>query len=250
MNALLPLLLLATAVRAEVREIKSMTEIVPALTTSTLLVFDLDNTLIEPVGNIGSDQWWYYLVKAISRDEGIPEDKAEEKAAPVWTATLAKVKVKPVEALSPKLIAEQRARGLGIMALTARGPEDRAATERQLKDIGVDLAIAAPYTKELTTPNKGLFAKGVLFVGEGPNKGEELVKFLKTIGLKPRHIVFVDDKPKHAKSVDAALSAAKIPSVCFRYGAADAKVAAFNEVMGEAKSRAEAELLFHGREVK
>lgn len=250
MNLILPLLLAAAPARAEVREIKSMAEIVPALTTSTLLVFDLDNTLIEPVGNIGSDQWWYYMVKAISRDEGIPEEKAEEKAAPVWTRTLAKVKVKPVEALTPKLIAEQRARGLGVMALTARGPEDRAATERQLKDIGVDLAIAAPYAKELTTPNKGLFAKGVLFVGEGPSKGEELVKFLKTIGLKPRHIVFVDDKPKHAKSVDAALAKARIPAVSFRYGAADAKVAAFNEVMGEAKSRAEAELLFHGREVQ
>lgn len=250
MNLLLPLLLAVVPARAEVREIASMSEIVPALTTSTLLVFDLDNTLIEPVGNIGSDQWWYYMVKAIARDEGIPEEKAEEKAAPVWTRTLAKVKVKPVEALTPKLIAGQRARGLGVMALTARGPEDRAATERQLEDIGVDLTAAAPYAKELTTPNKGLFARGVFFVGEGPNKGEELVKFLETIGLKPRHVVFVDDKPKHAKSVDAALTAAKIPSVSFRYGAADAKVAAFNRIMGEAKSRADAELLFHGREVQ
>ena len=31
-----------------------MAEIRPELTTSTLLVFDIDNTLVEPVGNIGS----------------------------------------------------------------------------------------------------------------------------------------------------------------------------------------------------
>ena len=65
--------------------------------------------------------------------------------------------------------------------------------------------------------------------------------------MKPAKIVFADDKPHHAKNVDAALTAAGIPSVSFRYGATDAKVRAFNEVMGEAGDKAAAELLFHGR---
>lgn len=131
MNAFPLLLLLAAAARADVREIKSMAEIVPEIRSTTLLVLDIDNTLVEPVGNIGSDQWYYYLEK---------------------------------------------------------------------------------------------------------------------IGMKPTRVVFADDKPHHAKSVDAALTVAGIACVAFRYGAADEKVRAFKEVMSEAQDKAGAEMLFHGRE--
>ncbi len=248
MTLALAFLLLAPVARADVREIKSMAEIVPELTPETLLVLDIDNTLVEPVGNLGSDQWYYYLVKAIARDnKDLGADAAEAKAGEVWSATLATVKAKPVEALTPALVREQQKRGLKVMALTARGAEDAAATFRQLKEIGVDLTLTPVRKEGLATELKGLYSRGVFFVGEGPDKGKTLVAFLKKIGLRPAKIVFADDKPHHAKNVDAALAAAGIPSVSFRYGAADAKVRAFNDVMSEAAAAADAELLFHGR---
>jgi len=223
-----------------------MAEIVPELAPGTLLVFDIDNTLVEPVGNIGSDQWYYYLEKAFRRD-GLDEAAADAAAGEAWTKTLGTVKVKPVEALTTALVREQQKRGLKVMALTARGAEDAAATFAQLQAIGVDLAAAAVRKEDLSTEQKGLYSRGVFFVGEGPNKGATLTAFLKKIGLRPKKIVFVDDKPHHAKNVDAALTAAGIPSVTFRYGAADAKVRAFNEVMSEADTPQSAGLLFHGR---
>jgi FMN phosphatase YigB (HAD superfamily) len=205
-----------------------MAEIRPELSTGTLLVFDIDNTLIEPVGNIGSDQWYYYIEKAYKRD-GLDQAAAEAKAGEAWSRTLATVKVKPVEDLIPALVREQQKRGLKILALTAREPADAPATFKQLNDAGIDLA------------------GNVEFVGDGPDKGKALVAYLKKNKLKPSKIVFVDDKPHHAKNVDAALTAAGIPSVSFRYGAADAKVRAFNEVMDEAGDKANADLLFNGR---
>lgn len=244
----LALLLLASSARADVREIKSMAEIVPELTPGTLLVFDIDNTLVEPVGNIGSDQWYYYLVKALARDDKtLSADAAEAKAGEVWTTTLMTVKVKPVEALTPALVRDQQKRGLKVMALTARDAGDAAATFRQLKDIGVDLAENAVRKDDLATEQKGFYSRGVFFAGDGPDKGKTLVAFLKKIGLRPAKVVFADDKPRHAKNVDAALAAAGIPGVSFRYGAADAKVRAFNEVMAEAGDTTASELLFHGR---
>lgn len=205
-----------------------MAEIRPELTTSTLLIFDIDNTLVEPVGNIGSDQWYYYIEKAYARD-GLDSAAAEAKAGETWSWALATVKVKPVEDTTPALVREQQRRGVKIMALTARDAKDAPATFRQLKDIGVDLGT------------------NVVFVGDGPDKGKALVAELKKRKLKPAKVVFVDDKPHHVKNVDAALTAAGIPSVSFRYGAADAKVRAFNAVMAEAGDKANAELLFHGR---
>jgi len=220
-----------SAASADVREISSMAEIRPELTTSTLLIFDIDNTLVEPEGNIGSDQWYYYIEKAYKRD-GLDEAAAEAKAGEAWSWALANVKVKAVEDTTPALVREQQKRGLKIIALTARDAKDAPATFRQLKDIGVDLGT------------------DVVFVGDGPDKGKALVKELKKRKLKPARIVFVDDKPHHVKNVDAALTDARIPSVSFRYGAADSKVRAFNEVMSEAGDRTSAELLFQGRPPK
>lgn len=225
----LALLLPAAGARAEVREIKSMSEIVSEVRPTTLLVFDLDNTLVEPVGNIGSDQWYDYALTALRRD-GLDEAAAEKEANALWTRMLGVVKVKPVEELTPILLREQQKRGLKILALTARGSEDAAATFAQLKAIGVDLSSSA-----------------VIFVGDG-DKGEALLTFLDTIKLRPTRVVFVDDKLRHAKSVDAVMTAAGIPCVAFRYGALDEKVRAFKEVMSEASDARSAALLFHGRE--
>lgn len=247
MKALL-FLLLSLPAAAEVVEIESMKEIQPKLEPGTLVVFDIDNTLVEPLGNIGSDQWYYYLVKAVARDDAkLTPEQAEEKAAEVWTRTLGTVTVKPVEELTPPLIRHIQARGLKTMALTARGREDAAATFAQLKAIGVDLASQPVHGKDRDAEEKGFYSRGVFFAGEGPDKGVALARFLKAIGLAPKAVVFVDDKPHHAKNVDRALTAAGIPVTAFRYGAADAKVAAFNAVMAEADTPAKARLLFHGR---
>ncbi len=245
-NFTLALLLIASAARAEVREIKTMADIAPAIDATTLLVFDIDNTLVEPVGNIGSDQWFYYLEKAYKRD-GLDEAAAQAKAAEIWTKTQVTVQVKPVETITPTLIREQQKRGIKVMALTARGAEDAAATFRQLRDIGVDLTASAVRKGDLATELKGFYSRGVFFVGEGPNKGVTLVSFLKKINLHPKRVVFVDDKPHHVKNVEAALRESGVPCIAFRYGAADAKVKAFNEVVSEAADKSNADLLFHGR---
>ena len=241
-------LLLATGIaRADVREISSMQEIVPALESGTLLVFDIDNTLVTPLGYIGSDQWYYYLSTAIARDQPkLSKTQVQEKADAVWTRAQDLVKVRPVEALTPALIRGQQERGIRVMALTARAESDAPATFRQLHDIGVDLDLNSVHAADLHVPG-GYWSHGVLFVGEGVDKGKFLVEFLGRIGLKPSRIVFADDKPHHARNVDAALSAAGIPATVFRYGAEDARVRAFNEVMQEAADPAGAALLFHGR---
>ena len=250
----LPLLLvlLASALHAEVREIKYMAEIVPSLDTSTLLIFDIDNTLLEPVGNIGSDQWYYYVAKAARRD-GLSNQDADAAADAAWRRTLATVKVKPVEALTPGLARAQQERGVTVMALTARGAEDESDTLRQFKEAGLDLTArpAAPGRMilpkaELGTAQDGVFSSGVMLMGDG-DKGKALLGFLKKIGRKPARVVFVDDKEKNVKNVDAALTAAGVQILAFRYGATDEKVRAFNAVMSEAGDKASAELLFHGR---
>lgn len=243
------LLLLATAARAELVEIKSMKELQPKLEPGTLVVFDIDNTLLTPSGNIGSDHWYEYLIGAYKRDDAqLTDEQAEEKAAQAWSKTLPTVKPVAVEDLEPAFVAAVQKRGLRVMALTAREPADAAVTFAQLKAVGYDLAASAPSAKEWRSKSGGLYSKGVFLAGDG-NKGEFLVEFLKASGLAPKAVVFADDKLKHAKNVDAALTAAGIPVTAFRYGGADAKISAFRAVMGEAATARDAARLFHGTEL-
>ena len=223
MKLALTLLLLAGAARAELREAVSVSDVAPAVSTGTLLVMDIDNTTLEPVGTLGSDQWYYYQVKVVG----------EDKAGELWTKTLPGVKVKPVEPTTVDFLRSAQKRGVKVMALTARGVEDAAATFAQLKSIGVDYSATAPVKRELKTANKGLYKNGVFFQGEGPSKGETLLAFLKDNKLKPERVVFVDDKVKHATSVEKVLREAGVPVISFRYGATDAKVKFFNDLTEE-----------------
>lgn len=217
------LLLLALPLHAELRETRTFADLVPAVDTNTLVVVDIDNTTLEPVGAFGSDQWYYYLAKTVG----------EDKAGEAWTAAQKTVKVKPVEPITPDILKGFQKKGVKVMALTARGAEDEAATFSQLKSVGVDYSANPPTRKELKTEDKGLFKNGVFFQGEGPSKGATLVAFIKKLGLKPGRVVFIDDKEKHAKSVEQAVREAGIPVISFRYGATDQKVKYFNDLTEE-----------------
>ena len=90
---------------------------------------------------------------AIARDNPrLSEDAVQAKADAVWTRAQQDVQVRPVEALTPALLAGQQARGLTVMALTARAESDAAATFRQLRDIGVDLRRTAVHAEDLRVP--------------------------------------------------------------------------------------------------
>ncbi len=54
------------------------------------------------------------------------------------------------------------------------------------------------------------------------------MNFINASKLDPKKIVFIDDKPNNVKSVDAALNAAGIENIEFRYGAADERVRNFD----------------------
>jgi FMN phosphatase YigB (HAD superfamily) len=100
-----------------------------------------------------------------------------------------------------------------------------------LRSQGIHLDHSTVFAHEVAwrSSEPARFRSGVLFVGETNDKGKLLLELLRRLGLRPSRIVFIDDKVKNVRSVDQALRQAKIPSMVFRYGAADARVKAFNE---------------------
>lgn len=206
--------------QAAIKPIQSMSEILPYLTQDTLVVFDLDNTVIHPVQTLGSDQWFQHLLLANTVDQSVS----------IWSDVQPYTQVSPVEALTPGLIAQEQSRGVKVMALTARPATLATVTEHQLASIGVDFEVSPVYGKDLMLGdvNGPQFINGVEFVSPKFTKGQALVALLNQIGYKPARVVFIDDTPKHTVTVNQALDAAGIENFEFRYGADDVRVAAYN----------------------
>jgi len=219
------LILLLSASPGQTLEIYKMLDIEREIVAGTLVVFDIDNTLIEPVQMLGSDQWFYALVDDIRREQ-VGEAAAVDRAMAIWNAVQSDTAVRAVEAATPLLILRLQRRGIPILALTARTSQIAADTSRQLRSVGIDferMAVAGDLELGATSKLVG----GVLYVGEHNSKGEVLVALMRLAKLSPKRVVFVDDKRKNVDSVSAALTSAKLPFVAYRYGAADQTVAAF-----------------------
>jgi hypothetical protein len=218
----------AASSRAEIHEIKSMTEILPYINDQTLLVFDLDNTVIEPVQTLGSDQWFHYLNQSYTVDQSVS----------IWSEVQPVSQMRPVESFTPELILSEQMAGLKVMALTARPATLAQVTENQLLSIGVSFLGAPVYGDDITdiTDMNGQgqgdqgpqYIRGIEFVSPKLSKGEALVQFLHQIHFKPQRIVFVDDTAKHTVTVNESLTQEGIENFEFRYGALDAQVAAFD----------------------
>ncbi len=214
-----------------------MSDIEAELKEGTLLVFDLDNTVMRPAQTLGTDQWFEYLVKEYVGElmgAGTPEEtavsQAIDKALLLWNKVQRVTEIQLVEKETADIIQKAQKAKIPVMALTARPSDLIETTQKQLKSNGVDFTINPPYAKDLEFRDQvpAQFTKGVTYIGPKNVKGSALITFLKKIGLQPKKIVFVDDKVRHVKSVDASTSEAKIPSVCFRYGAADPIVKQFD----------------------
>lgn len=238
-SLLMGVLFLPHVAVAEIREIKTMKDIVPEVTRDTLLVFDIDNTLLEPSGNYGSDQWFYYLYK-IYKIQGLSEQEIETKAMDSWNKAQNKIQIEAVEQSTPELIRALQSKGTKTLAVTARRRDLSSCTVNQLNSVDINLAGSTISSKELFIPKETfnskddvLFKKGILFVGESNNKGQVLISFLSTLKISPNKIIYVDDKLKHVKNMESASEKAHLPYLGFRYGALDNKIAQFNEVMSE-----------------
>ena len=226
------LALLSATLNAEaaIQEITTMPQILPYVNEQTLLVFDLDNTVIEPLQTLGSDQWFKSL---LANGNTVPQ------AIALWEQVQKVTKVQAVESVTPQIIRHAQEQGLRVMALTARPSDLATVTERQLASVGVDFQKSPPAAHDLGNASQGAthYTNGIEYIGPSLSKGQALVEFLSRIGWKPQRVVFVDDLLKHNQTVNASLDQTGIENYEFRYGAADSKVQAFSTAVANMEFR-------------
>lgn len=234
MRYLLSCIFLPIALFANIIESMTIYDVDKNHQEETLVIYDLDNTLIQLNQLLGSDQWFYYRFKQLIEKLG-DKDLALERAIAEWIAAQTLSKVSIVEEGSAELIKEQQERGIKIMGLTTRDCSMSMCTQRQLKELNIDLTPTAPSAKEhfFAKGKKGiLFRNGVLYTS-GSHKGECFRKFLELVDYKPKRVIFINDKYANIKEVADICYEDKIPFLGLRYGYLDEKIAKFDLEIAE-----------------
>jgi hypothetical protein len=191
---------------------------------NTFVVFDLDNTLVESTQDLGSDQWFVKLMEEAYRLS--PGQETIELVLAIYYAVQRQVTLQTVEQQTISLITLLQDLNIPIVVLTARGDKICRSTIEQLKRIGIDFSKQWSNIEYLLKINDrtptAFFSNGIIFC-DGNDKGKCLFSFFQAIKNQPAHVLMVDDKEKHLRSVQAAIEAYQGKFTGIRYSFLDEK---------------------------
>ncbi len=265
MKAFLTILLIFSSI-CYGKEITSFTEIEKQALSyakkygvdQTLVVLDIDNTVLTMPRQFGSDQWFSWQSKNCL---GKTNNKSYCAASNfgellnVQGQLFAISTMVPTEKITVKTIHNLQQRGFKVILLTSRGPEFRNSTELQLSENGLNFAKTAigpgqgyggtylPYKLNnlnryglnqsdakrlnLKKPRPVSYMNGV-YMTAGQNKGVMLRNLLAKTNTDFKAIVFADDHKKHITRMNQAFEKLNYVEVmAFRYGAVDHLVKEF-----------------------
>lgn len=195
-----------------------------------LYVFDLDNTLIEPAQHLGSCEWFSHHLNHLMENKGLHKQEALSETTSLYIEVQNKTSIRPVDASALELLASMKKKKASMIGLTKRDPRLANRTLEQLAHLQIEFSSTSPIKDGFVVEELGgtLFHEGILFVGQGIEKGPALLSYLKKLKKMPKRIVAIDDRLNHIENIGAAVESIGIDYVGVRYGKTDEKVKTFN----------------------
>lgn len=211
--------------KQKITEIKTINEFLKKCSFNSLIIFDLDNTVFEPVLEIGSNQWVMHLFNHASQMI-LDNDEACNLVFSIYYAIQNHIQMKAVEPNIVRIIQILNDIGFQVLALTSRGHQIIDATLNQLNELGI--AFSNKQSQEsfelpVISDKKVMFNQGIIFCS-GEHKGKCLETFFKHIQYKPSHVVLIDDEIENLKRVKKVLKKYGVNFSGCRYGYLDEKV--------------------------
>src|SRR5581483_7132147 len=108
-----------------------------------LIIFDLDNTIIHPKTEVGSDQWLEYQAKKHAVN-GVSIAQAYDTLLPLYFKIQHLIELQLAEHCIADLISELQNGGISIIGLTARSEQIADRTISQLERLNVLFSSLAP----------------------------------------------------------------------------------------------------------
>lgn len=208
-------------------ESDQMKDILPHVSEGTLVLIDLDNTLIESSIHLGSAQWRDH-VRDRARAAGYDKQGVEEVLDQFWLFVQPFVPVRIVDPNAAQVMEDLRKSHIPVIALTAREPRELAHTQKQIASTGVVLSGTRVFGNA-TLPSEfpGLYQDGVIYCGDNTKSGA-LLAFFEHIGKAPKKVVFVDDRQEQVDGLAKTMEEMGIEFVGIRFSGADTRVESFD----------------------
>lgn len=228
------LCLTTTTAQGEILETHSMaTYYLDALQLSeqygkqnTLIVFDIDNTLLTFKDHFGSVQWMKW-------QKGLFNTRSPHKLANNFQELLYLQMIiyeirplVPVDGSAAGYFNTLVHRGHQVLIHTSRGPLKRNTTEKELLRNSI-LPQTGPYL-EVQGPSSMATIQNSLFMTEGQDKGVMLKKLLQHTQVKPKVILFLDDDMKNIHNLETAFRGTQIKTRFYHYTKMQPQVEKFN----------------------
>lgn len=219
--------------RAQIIEIDDIMQVSCHIDQNTLVLFDIDNTVIELPQILGTPQWFSDFYKK-QINVGITHDKAMEAAVKIYIQVNERSEAKPCDCRTPKIIQKLQNKGMIVLALTSRDNGLSHTTVRQLNSVGVNFNIGRfkNFQRKLNQGKRSKVENGIIYAG-GKNKGNCLKEFFTVAHWIPAKVVFVDDQLKSVQEVEMSFSETNIAYIGIRYGFLDQKIKAINSKIHE-----------------
>ena len=230
-----------------VRDIDDLALVAPALAESTqrtLLVLDIDDTLLTSSGFFGSDKWYEWQKTLPAGDPGKVPCLFDVISLNYETGSQ-----RPTQPDGPALI---NALPTDRLLLTSRNPLYRGGTLRTLRDAGYALPAMLGRLGDGSSwefrkatdaaPVRVAYDQGV-FMTTGQDKGLVLLDLLRRTKLHYDRVVLVDDGRKNIDNMRAALQDAGISYLGLHYTRIDKRIGQAEAEAGRAGWQAWRQLL-------
>lgn len=238
----------SAGVESQVRTSRDLADIAPALAQAagrrTLLVLDIDDTLLTSAGFFGSDKWYEWQKTLPAGDPG--------KVPCLFDVIALNYEVgsqQATQADGPALVNDLR---VDTLLLTSRNPLYRGGTLRTLRDAGY--ALPRPlagqaegrswdFRKTAEAPAVRVVYDQGVFMTSGQDKGLVLLDLLRRVGQRYDRVVLVDDGRRNIDNMQAALRKAGIGYLGLHYTRVDKTISAADADTGRAGWNAWRQLL-------
>lgn len=201
--------------------------------SSTLVVFDIDDTLLTATEFFGSDKWYdWQRGRALSPDgQPLVTDDADKVSCLFDTLGIT-YEIATNRPTQENMAALVNQLDNDLLLLTARSGKYRAATIRELTRNGIDFSDQAltpkdvGYHYDFTLGGRTATVSYVdgVFMVQGMDKGVLLLDLLTRVGQTYDAVVFVDDKTHNINNMANALKNANIDFYGFQYTKIDKTV--------------------------
>jgi orotate phosphoribosyltransferase len=203
-------------------------EILAHANENTLILLDIDDTILITPQMLGTDEWLKHQTQE-RKKAGIDPSLAFAQSLAEWEVIRHLTHMELVEPGTDAIIHSLQAQGFQVMGLTMQGVTLATRTAQQLKTHHLDLSLNAPHPENhcLKINRQNVFyVDGILYTG-GVSKADAFFALCDKIGYTPQRILLIDDKASHLKDLEVAAEKKQIEFLGLRYAFSDARKNAF-----------------------